>query len=258
MLQQIHYTFKADKKMNQKRCMWCGAIVPIDARLCPVIDCAKEFPPANPPPRAASLKRTNAIAISDDDDDSTGPGKSSGSALTAKGAAKVQAARKLADKHDAAKHAANKSKYSIGAASKKVAETFGVFLSLGGNYSLIQLNEGQKQFELKPDDKVPSYDDFFRSLARSVRGWKSNTKYEEDYGTNDIPRHAYPVFCPLGNTKNPPVEFEMLDDPNNTVRDLLNRMDEIKKGDGRVKWFIVFPATRIKVYNSEEESPGFD
>src|SRR6266480_382851 len=74
----------------------------------------------------------------------------------------------------------------------------------------------------------------------------------------DISHHAYPVFCPLGNTKNPPVEFEMLDDPNNTVRDLLNRMDEIKKGDTRVKWFIVFPVTRIKVYNSEEESPSFD
>ena len=52
----------------------------------------------------------------------------------------------------------------------KVAETFGVFLSLDGNYSLIQLNEGQKQFELKPDDKVPSFDEFFQLLAYSVRG----------------------------------------------------------------------------------------
>ena len=150
--------------------MWCGTIVPIDPRFCPVIDCAKEFPPANPPPRAASLKRTNAIAISDDDDDSTGPGKSSGSVLTAKGAAKVQAARKLASKHDVAKHTANKSKYSIEAASKKVAETFGVFLSLGGNYSLIQLNEGQKQFELKPDDKVLSFEEFFQLLTYFVLG----------------------------------------------------------------------------------------
>src|SRR6266480_713286 len=115
--------------------MWCGTIVPIDARFCPIIDCAKEFPPANPPPRATSLKWMNAIAISDDDDDSPGPGKLSGSLLTVKGAAKVQAVRKLVGKHDAVKHAVNKSKYSIGAASKKVAETFGIFLSLGSNYS---------------------------------------------------------------------------------------------------------------------------
>src|SRR5439155_13226638 len=130
------------------------------------------------------------------------PGKLSGSVLTVKGVAKIQAMRKLAGKHDAAKHTANKSKYSIGAASMKVAETFGVFLSLDGNYSLIQLNEGQKQFELKPDDKVPSFDEFFQSLARFVRGWKSNTKFTEDYGTKDILCHAYPVFCLLGNTKN--------------------------------------------------------
>src|SRR5436190_17234029 len=141
--------------------MWCGTIVPIDARFCPVIDCAKEFSPANPPPPAAPLKRTNAIAISDDDDDSPGSGKSSGSVLTAKGAAKVQAARKLAGKHDAAKHV-NKSKYSVGVPSRRVAETFNVFLSLGDNYPLVQLSEGQKHFELKPDDKILSSDEFFR------------------------------------------------------------------------------------------------
>src|SRR5207248_3328756 len=101
----------------------------------------------------------NTISISDDDDR---PGKSSGSVLTAKGAEKVQAARKLAGKHDAAKHM-NKSKYSIGAVSKKVAENFTIFLSLSDNYPLVPLNEGQKQFELKPNDKIPSFDKFFQS-----------------------------------------------------------------------------------------------
>ena len=179
------------------------------------------------------MKKTNTIIISNDDDDGNNsrPGRSNGSVLMAKGAVKVQAARKLAGKHDVMKHL-NKSKYSVGAPSRRVAETFNVFLSLGDNYPLVQLSEGQKHFELKPDDKIPSSDEFFRSLARSVRGWKSNTKYTEDHGMKDIPRHAYPAFCPQGNLKNPPVEFETpLDDPNTTVRELLTKMDEIKKGD---------------------------
>ena len=33
----------------------------------------------------------------------------------------------------------------------------------------------------------------------------------------DISYYAYPVFCLLGNTKNPSVKFEMLDNLNNTV-----------------------------------------
>ena len=82
------------------------------------------------------------------------------SVLMAKGAVKVQAARKLASKHDTVKYV-NKSKYSIGAPSKRVAETFNIFLSLGDNYPLVQLSKGQKYFELKLDDKISSSDEFF-------------------------------------------------------------------------------------------------
>ena len=148
---------------DQKRCMWCGTVVPKDARFCPVMECAKEFPIVKPEPTAtARLKRTNTIAISDDDDDDNNsrPGKSNGSVLTAKGASKVQAARKLAGKHDAMKHL-NKSKYSVGAPSRRVAETFNIFLSLGDNYPLVQLSKDQKHFELKLDDKISSSDEFF-------------------------------------------------------------------------------------------------
>ena len=148
---------------DQKRCMWCGTIVPKDARFCPVMEYAKEFPIVKSEPTAiARLKRMNTIAISDDDDDDNNsrPGRSNGSVLTAKGAAKVQAARKLAGKHDAVKYM-NKSKYSIGAPSRRVAETFNVFLSLGDNYPLVQLSESQKHFELKLNDKIPFSDEFF-------------------------------------------------------------------------------------------------
>ena len=56
--------------------------------------------------------------------------------------------------------------------------------------------------------------------------------YTENHGMKDILRHAYPTFCPQGNLKNLPVEFEMSpDDPNTTVRELLTKMNEIKKGD---------------------------
>src|SRR5436305_6034919 len=141
--------------------------------------CAKEFPIVKSEPTAmAQLKRMNTIAISDNNnnDNNSRPGRLNRSMLIAKGVVKVQAARKLAGKHDVMKYV-NKSKYSVGASSRRVAETFNIFLSLGDNYPLVQLSESQKHFELKPDDKIPSSDEFFRSLARSVRGWKSNTMY---------------------------------------------------------------------------------
>src|SRR5436305_5757497 len=118
----------------------------------------------------ARMKRTNAIAISDDDDDDNNsrPGRSNESVMTAKGAAKVQAARKLAGKHDVVKHV-NKSKYNIEAPSRRIAETFNIFLSLGDNYPLVQLSESQKHFELKLNDKISSSDEFFQSLAQSVQ-----------------------------------------------------------------------------------------
>ena len=108
----------------------------------------------------------NIITISDnnDDDNNNKSGRSNESVLTVKGAAKVQAARKLASKHDTVKYV-NKSKYSIGAPSRRIAETFNIFLSFGDNYPLVQLSEGQKHFELKLDNKIPSFDEFFRSLA---------------------------------------------------------------------------------------------
>src|SRR4051794_34752059 len=102
---------------DQKRCMWCGTVVPKDARFCPVMECAKEFPIVKPESTAmVRLKRMNTIAISDDnnDDNNSRPGRSNGSVLAAKGASKVQAARKLAGKHDVMKHL-KKSKYSVGA-----------------------------------------------------------------------------------------------------------------------------------------------
>ena len=53
--------------------------MPKDARICPVMECAKEFPIVKPEPTATvQLKRTNTITISDDDDNDNNsrPGRS--------------------------------------------------------------------------------------------------------------------------------------------------------------------------------------
>jgi len=197
---------------------------------------------------ALQPKKTKPVVISDDE-----ASTSAGSSV----AARIRAERKKASKQDAQKPLVL-SKYSIGAASKKEARYFHLFLSQGGNLPLITVHEGQKYVDMIPVESVTSFDSYFRSIARTVPGWKANTKYSEDHGTGVNPRSAYFGFClPLSRgAVSLPTQVDIVYQPEATVRDLLNKMAEVLTHEPKARWAIVLPVKKIVSYSSDEDSEG--
>src|SRR5438270_668936 len=105
---------------------------------------------------------------------------------------------------------------------------------------------------MNPNDPIISFDAFFRSIARSVPGWKAMTKYTEDGGPGSKPRIAWFGYCLTGKNSLP-IHVDMKDSPSATVRDLLTKMDQILKEEKNVRWAIVLPVARVPSHNSDDD-----